>query len=458
MREEGGSFVDCFVYRSENNARFKGKNESHIAIANHWASYSASGNVEVRVTSLLDILPKQVTIRPKKANLKATIEGDSTLFTITEPGHYSIEINQDGNRIEHPLLIFANPPEKNRPNLKDPKTWNVAKQGLPPTDRKKPLTIYFPRGVHHLVRDHGVAMRPGFILKSNEYLYLAPGAYVIGAFDSDANSENIRISGRGILSGLGEPFVKSKYRPMNHKAKETFSYHLHQEHLMKLSGRNHHVEGITFADPVHFTLNVGKQCTIEWVKCFGWHYSTDGIGLDEGSTARHCFLKVNDDSFKLYDNHLEISDCVIWQQFNGGAFQFGWGPMAVEKGLTVRNIDIIHDEHRGDANNRGLFSCVELNRAVKRNLVFEDIRIEGNSYRLFDLRVQKGGLIENLVVRRLHLEGEVTDASYLRERGGEFGAIIFENCTVNGTALTSPDQIKLRLEGDIDPSTFRIKP
>ncbi|MEM7312426.1 MAG: hypothetical protein AAF497_04675, partial [Planctomycetota bacterium] len=253
---------------------------------------------------------------------------------------------------------------------------------------------------------------------------------------------------------LGEPSTKSKYRPASQNAEETFNYHRHQEHLIKLEGKNHFVEGLVLTDPAHFNIDVGDHCKMEWVKCFGWHYSSDGIGLGDHCSVRNSFTKVNDDSFKLYDNHTLIENCVIWQQFNGGAFQLSWGRMENRKPIVVRNVDIIHDEHCGNANNRGLWSCVRLENAVKRNLLFEDVRIEGNCYRLMDLRTDNGGRIENLTMRRVHIEGSISDATYLRSRGGSFRNLRFESCTIGGRTISSAADIRLRTEGNVPVPAF----
>ncbi|MCB1130918.1 MAG: hypothetical protein KDN05_07285 [Verrucomicrobiae bacterium] len=445
--------VESFVYRSENNADFqKFPRGTFMAKANHWTSISADGPVTIEVSMPDSPSFKRVRIRPTSRGVKVEPTRSGARFTLENPGAYAVEIDAFDPLIPHPLLVFFNPPEEALPEGRG--IWNFAEKGLPPADRTEPVLLHFPRGVHNLVRDHGVPLRPGSQLKSGDIVHLAPGAYVIGAFGSDRRSKNITLRGRGTLSGLGEPFVKSKYRPLRADAEIEFSYNRCAEHLVHLQGSGHRVEGLVFTDPTHFNVNIGDQSRVENIKCFGWHYSTDGLGLGEGTVVRDCFIKCNDDSFKLYANDIDIGRCVIWQQFNGGAFQFSWGHGGVSRGATVRDIDIIHDEHRRDANNRGLISCVELNSPM-RGLTFENIRVEGDCYRLFDLRVQDGGSIEDLVLRNISVEGRILDANHLRARGGRFANVVIDNVSIGGKSATDPESLVLKMEGKVPAPVFQ---
>jgi hypothetical protein len=447
-----GGAGESYVYQSDNNADFKMfPRGTFMATANHWTSFCFGGSATVRIRKLDGSTPRSVRIRPASAGIRAEIIGHEVVFTVDRPRQLSVEIDAPDDLIPQPLLIFANPREKNPP--KPAEVWNYTEKGLPPADWKSPVILHFPRGVHNLVRNEGVPLNPGFRLRSGDRVHLAHGAYVIGAFRSASDSRNIRIDGRGTLSALGEPFVKTKYRPLKPDADIDFSYSRCGEHLVQLQGRDHHVEGIVFTDPAHFCINIGDSSRVDNIKCFGWHYSTDGIGIGSDTVLRDSFFKCNDDSIKLYNDGIDVANCVIWQQFNGAAFQFSWGHGGVKKGFTVRDVDIIHDEHRRDANNRGLFSCVKLEKPM-RGMLFENIRVEGDSFRLIDLRVHKGGSISDLILRNVSVQGRILDANYLRARGGSFGDITLENIRIGGQSITTPQALKLKTEGEFSGPRF----
>jgi hypothetical protein len=448
-----GNSNASYVYQSENNADFDMfPSGTFMATANHWTSFCFDGSATVRIRKLDGSTPRSVRIRPASAGVKAEIIGKQVVFKLARPCQLSIEIDAPDELIPQPLLIFANPPEKDSSSSE--KTWNYAEKGLPPSDRKSPLVLHFPRGIHNLVRKDGVPLNPGFRLRSGDTVHLAHGAYVIGAFRSASDSRKITIGGRGTLSALGEPFVKTKYRPLKPNADIEFSYSRCGEHLVQLQGRDHFVEGIVFTDPAHFCINIGDVSRVENIKCFGWHYSTDGIGIGSDTVLRDSFFKCNDDSIKLYNDGIDVANCVIWQQFNGAAFQFSWGHGGVKKGFVVRDVDIIHDEHRRDANNRGLFSCVKLEKPM-RGMLFENIRVEGDSFRLIDLRVHQGGSISDLTLRNLSVQGRILDANYLRARGGSFENLIIQGLKIGANSVSSAESMQLVTEGRVPPVTFK---
>ena len=111
-----------------------------------FANFDLAGEVDVRITSTRSL--RNVVLRP--AGVKTRLEDDHTLL-VSLPGPRKISIEPDGKK--GPLLLFANPLEKDPPKP------------------DAPGVIYFGPGVH----------KPGKIeLGSNQTLYLAGGAVVKG--------------------------------------------------------------------------------------------------------------------------------------------------------------------------------------------------------------------------------------------------------------------------------------
>ncbi|MEM7315907.1 MAG: hypothetical protein AAF497_22455, partial [Planctomycetota bacterium] len=174
IRSSGGEYQDCFVYQSINNANINGNLKDRMAKANHWASLSFDEPVEIRVTLLSEREPNSVLVRPKQRGIDAKIHQGKVTFLVEEPGQFSIEFGENSAVIQHPLLLFANPPDANRPSENNPRIWNVKERGMPPADREEPTIIFFPRGYYNLVREFDIPLRPGYELKSHEHVYLAP--------------------------------------------------------------------------------------------------------------------------------------------------------------------------------------------------------------------------------------------------------------------------------------------
>lgn len=131
------------------------------------ASFDFSGSVQVVVETTRDV--KWVDIRPMARNIKPDLTATGFRFTLNEPGPLSIELN--GESLNHPLFLFANPVESNAPGAA--------------ADR----VHYFGPGVH----------TPGRIdLQSGETVYLAGGAVLESSLVA-RDASNVTIRGRGIL-------------------------------------------------------------------------------------------------------------------------------------------------------------------------------------------------------------------------------------------------------------------
>jgi hypothetical protein len=134
-----------------------------------FASFDMSRPVEIRIDCTEPAA--NARIRPSAAGIIPRAQGDVISFRVERPGQYTVEVNG----MHRALHLFADPPELDRPALRDPHIR------------------FFGPGVHF----------PGLIrLTSNETLELAAGSIVHGAVISE-NATNVSIRGRGILDGSG---------------------------------------------------------------------------------------------------------------------------------------------------------------------------------------------------------------------------------------------------------------
>src|ERR1035438_2866547 len=132
-----------------------------------FANFDMQGRVTVKITAKRSL--RNTVVRPQFADVQLKVEDDHTAsITLGSPRKISVE--PDGKR--EPLLLFANPREKNAP-----------KPGAPDV-------IFFGPGIHQAGQ-----VKVG----DKQTVYLAGGAVVKGAIV--AQGSNIRILGRGILDG-----------------------------------------------------------------------------------------------------------------------------------------------------------------------------------------------------------------------------------------------------------------
>lgn len=297
-----------------------------------FASWDMVGPVDVELLSQQPV--QSVAVRPAALGIKPVVDGNRIRFSVERPGPVVVEIN-DRHRALH---LFANPPAAAAP--------------APDT----PGLRYFAPGVH----------RPGKIeLKSNDSVYLAPGAFVYGSLSANG-ATNLHIWGRGVLDvGWAE-------RGKGGGA-------------IRLRGCSDvTVEGLVLRDPDEwcFSLFGCARVAIDNVKLVGlWRYNADGIDVcnSQDVAVRGCFVRSYDDSLVVkglkggFDarpvRNVRFSRCVLWCDW-GRAMEIGAetcapeiADVAFEACDVVRTTDIAMDIQHGD-------------RAAVHDIRFEGIRVE----------------------------------------------------------------------------------
>ena len=201
-----------------------------------FAQFDMEGTVEVRVklekpaTMAADTLPP--TLRPASRGIDCTIGdgGTEMLFTLCEPGYFSVEFGGDRH---HNLHLFANPMLKETYTGNEPGciNWNGGGKQQDVFVKDANL-IYFAPGVHRPKDLPGEDIR----IPSNCTVFLAPGSVVQARLIVD-HAENVRIVGRGIL---------------DHPLRGIEVTH----------SRNVLIDGITVLNPRHYTVFGGASSNV----------------------------------------------------------------------------------------------------------------------------------------------------------------------------------------------------
>lgn len=250
-----------------------------------------------------------VRIRPASADVKVKKIDDSTLeIMLSKPVKFSLEPNGR----EHVLLVFANAPEENTPDLNDP-----AVKVIPP-------------GVTH--------PKNGLVsLKDGETLYLSPGAVLQAGIK--AIGENIRICGHGVLDSSPWEWRKG---PTGHV-------------LELFKCRNLIVEDIVIRGASHWTV-VPTACDgveIRNVKiCGGRVQNDDGINPCNSRNVHisDCFIRTDDDCIALkglnseYGNceNITVENCILWCDRARISLLGHESRAEFMRNVRYENLDVIH--------------------------------------------------------------------------------------------------------------------
>lgn len=388
---QNGKTYPLFVYSM--NALHYTNNSKTTA----WVNFSFDAPVTIRVYNYTSHHnPAQVL--PRSASIKTTQKNSITEFVISKPGQYSVEY-QTGIRIEHPLLIFANPLEKNIPNAADTSI------------------IYFGPGFHSIGEK--------FIIPKGKKVYIHGSAYIKGQLYAE-NTNDIEIFGRGIISG--EDYAART-----------------ADHMINLKNAiNVKIEGITMIHAPRFMITLsGKKHHIDNVKMMGWWFSTDGISAGEETVIENCFFKVNDDAVKLYQNNTETKNCVIWQMENGAPFQMGWNGTNDYSDCFVHDIEVIRVEHEWDNENEAVICAIHGGKGHKTKFLFENIRIDNSTWRIFHLVTKPNrwgqwnterGSMSDMIFRNIEMYGGQKIPSLIMGHDAKHPVynMRFENIIING--------------------------
>lgn len=274
-----------------------------------------SVQIEITVSQTIDVW----RIGPEKLGIIPDVNDHTMTFSMDNPAKLIVLINEGaGNHTVglDGLCILADEPEPDPPQLSDPDVVNIMDYNVDSSGNVlatsliqqvfndhngQGKTIYFPPGIYKTGMLH---------MRSNQSLYLAPGAVLMGSSDFDdyqqiagegsANekyligswkSNHIRIFGRGIINGNGTALRLQDPAGADFKT-----------HNIQFQGST----GVTIEGII--SLNAGSW-SIEPIYC-------DSIlirNVKVISDLRYYGVKLNTDGIDPNKcRHVIVEDCLIW--------------------------------------------------------------------------------------------------------------------------------------------------
>lgn len=399
-------FYDSFVYESmprNGNGNIclpgdltsicpPGRDEDGISIEGDigadmaWTQYLTSTDSIVRVTRTGNgsISADDVVIRPTTLGFDKRVENSSVLITIpfsdrgyrfsvefndslweyrnSEPGlnaHYVQNKNPSGKDyvsayddsmpvvgVEplNALLIFVSPfpATENVPN--DESNTFYVEEGLVSNLKEVDKTIlYFKPGVYWLT-----AKAHAILSKSVSWVYLAPGAYVKGAFQFETDSLDIKATGFGVASG--EQYVYQANAEQGYINNKSDATSLKMWRFESQPGAHLTLTGLTTANPVFNSMDMYIDYETfsvdvwDYKQTGAWFGQTDGIQMYPGSYVRDVFYHVGDDGIKTYYSNVLCERMTVWKTNNAPIVQFGWYSRDISN-ITVNEVEVIHTRY-----------------------------------------------------------------------------------------------------------------
>lgn len=331
--------INLFVYETRvNHGRvfsFSEKNMSYVPVV----IFDFEGKVEVTVTLKEETTLTDVVITPRSYNIEPVVNGNKVTFTLEQPTTYTLEYNNQTEKVVH---LITHEPEKN------------------PIDENN-----IPSDVTYI--GPGVYKSDAIPVSSNKTIYIAGGALVYGQIRG-GSLENVKITGRGIISGEIYPRTKS--------SEFTIPFDFQRSN-------NVSIDGITFLDSAGWTINAYfiDGFTMKDVAIITGRGNGDGISIQscKNVNVTNCFVRSWDDSLvvKNYDmgetENVLFKNCTIWtdlaQSMEVGYECYG----KTLKNVEFNNITILHNFHKAP------ISIHNADQADVSNIKFLNITIEDAS-------------------------------------------------------------------------------
>jgi hypothetical protein len=457
---DGGTWKEAFAWQTEckdEEAYFdtlKGWTHSYV-------NFETSVSVEVEISRANGQPIRSAAVHPQRKASACSIKDGKALVTLDKPCLVAVDIDgqmdsQDTGKGYkgpplHTVSLFANPPLVGKPQRNEAGVFTVKPGEKPPTDGDW-HTLYFLPGVHDL----GLA----YSLRANCQYYIPGDAVVYGTLSNTkwGAAHHVRIFGHGTLSGarLKHPSaVKLKFL-----GKDEDRY----RPIEILGTTDTQVEGITIADSAFHSLmlihpyKAGHPNKVNWTKIFTWRANGDGINPFGNTLIEDCFIRTQDDS--LYVNGLGIRRCVLWNDANGSSFVLSSTPQLTDRQQIIEDCDVIYSRAKWHhwAGGRVFNMRGENDSPGGAGVIFRNIRISDPRPTLQQFFLcmtvpepyakasdQGKGDLSGILFQNI----SITAPSVLGEpqilwgsEGGRIKGITFENLTLGGKPVTSPDFFK----------------
>ncbi|MDO5144980.1 MAG: glycosyl hydrolase family 28 protein [bacterium] len=392
--------------------------------------FDFEGKVRVEITMPgLEKPVESAKVIPQSYGIEPTVKDGVVSFIITEPGQYTVVLNDSVNKAMH---IFANPLETDVPDPNDPNVFYI--------------------GPGEWVMD-------AIALKDNQTLYISGGA-VVHSIVSVANAENVRICGRGIIDGSDYP----AWNQPGSTARVPIDLN-HSKNVM--------VEGVILANSNCWNLNSysSKDVTIDNVKIISGRQNGDGFTFQSCTNhlVTNCFARTWDDSLVLKNysgstKGITFRNIQIWTDLAqsmeiGYETDKGWTLDPEISDVLFEDITVLYNFHKPVISIHNSDDAY-VHDIVYRNIVVENALMQGdngNNKELIEMTLLKSGwstvkdeygAIDNVLIDGLTvlntLNGKMPASRFVgHNEKHRITNVTLRNVTINGEPITDLKTMKV---------------
>ena len=128
--------------------------------------------------------------------------------------------------------------------------------------------------------------------------------------------------------------------------------------------------------------------------------------------------------------------------------------------VNVENIEIIRIDIYEDsiwASNKTIINCRDMGNGIFRDIMFNNVHVEGNVHRLLGINTGQGGILNGLTIKDLRIEGVLAHENYLSAENGSISNILFDNVEANYMKITNEFDAYIEKRGNVANIEFKWK-
>ena len=319
---QGGEEYELPVYNSMTHSNYNVRDQygTYSEADRRFCQFSATPSednpVTIKVVSNADF--SKVSVIPSIKGIIPTVSSNVITFNITEAGQYMFRLN-DNNLTN--LAIFADEVETHSSvdalaTAKKSEGYTVVRYNASNT---APNKVSQTGKIFYIVE--GWQDVEFFELKSNQGLYIAPGAVLNSRIQIMQAQSNITISGRGML----RDFNDSRAYNSDLLATRNYNYLLtvgsNWVGISNLSSSTNVVKNVTIEDIIlydatgfNLVFQGAVDCTADGIKVVSNEISTDGVSVwsSKNITVKNSYLYVADNIFVIdQSNTLTLDNLLV---------------------------------------------------------------------------------------------------------------------------------------------------
>jgi len=189
-----------------------------------------------------------------------------------------------------------------------------------------------------------------FIVPANiDNVFLGPGSWLQGKlrFEQSGAGHVRRLYGPGVLDVSRFNYSYRHCIDSTDPAKIEYGYPsiskapLPNEPLGPALPDRFIVDGIIASDGNYYATDLFENSALNNVKVMSWNGNNDGLELGMNTSVSNVFVRVGDDSLKMWRSYITVNNATVWQNFNGGVVNLGWSDNTPGDGGRIDGLYVV---------------------------------------------------------------------------------------------------------------------